>query len=277
MAPINVNEIVVIESLPAKDTLRTGEDLYQNLLSADALPVRLIQASSALDLSRSIAELTKLARQAQWVPVIHLEIHGAADKSGLVVASGEFIPWETFAAWIRGLNIATKNSVLVVLGVCSGLYLSTAAAVNPFEPAPFYGVIGPDRTINPFVMYHGFLAFYRELLTSVDIAKAVDALRSHSLPEYSGLDTAMLFRRGMARYDKTQLAGPGLTRRVKKGLRKVPAGEITRLGGRNKARMFFAAKVREVSAAKRDQFYEHFIMADVYPENAERFPPLDAS
>jgi hypothetical protein len=277
MAPITIHEIVIIESLSARDKLRTGEDLYRELASEKALSVSLRKPVAAVDLFRCVAELTARAARESWVPLVHLEIHGASDKAGLVVASGEFVGWEQFAGWLRDLNIATRNSVLVVLGVCGGLYLSTAAAVSPFEPAPFYGLIGPDRTINSFVMYHGFRAFYRELLTSGDIAKVVDRLRSHSLPEYSGLDTAMLFRRGMEVYDRTQLKGDGLVRRIKKGVRKLPPSEIAKYGGRNKARQGLAQRIREFSAQHRDRYYEHFIMADAFPENADRFPPLGAA
>lgn len=276
MAPVEINEIVIIQSLPLRDKLKTGEDLYRELVAEKVLPVSLRTPATAFDLSQCIVELSARAARELWVPLVHLEIHGASDKAGLVLASGEFVGWQQFAGWLRELNIVTRNSVLMVLGVCGGLYLSTAAAVSPFEPAPFYGVIGPDRTINSFVMYHGFRAFYRELLTSGDIARAVDRLRSHSLPEYSALDTAMLFRRGMEVYDRTQLKGDGLVRRVKKGMRKLPPSEIAKYGSRNKARKGLAQRIREFSAQHRDRYYEHFIMADAFPENVERFPPLGA-
>ena len=274
---IDANEIVIIESLPSGEVLRTGEDLHRHLTGEDKLPVRLYKPVSAVELFECFRAMTVQASRLPWVPVVHLEIHGTFEKSGLVLASGEFVPWQRFAGELRELNVATRNSVLVVLGVCGGLYLSTAAAVSPFEPAPFYGLIGPDRPINSFVMYHGFVAFYRELLSSGDIAKAVDQLRARSLPEYSGLDSAMLFRRGMEVYDRTQLKGEGLARRVKKGMRKLPPSEIAKYGGRNKARKGIAQRIREFSASERNRYYEHFIMADAFPENAQRFPPLDAT
>ncbi len=277
MAPITANEIVIVESLPPQEAFRTGEELCRQLSSETQLPVTFRKPVRATELFHVIQDMTRQASEMPWAPVVQLEIHGTSSKSGLVVASGEFIAWQRFAAELRELNVATRNSLLVVLGVCSGLYLSTAAAVSPFEPAPFYGLIGPDRSVNSFVMYHGFLAFYRELLSSGDIAKAVDQLRLRNLPEYSGLDTAMLFRRGMEVYDRTLLQGEGLARRVKKVMRKVPPSEIARYGGRNKARKAFAQKLRDISALERDGYYQHFIMADIYPENAQRFPPLGAA
>jgi hypothetical protein len=77
------------------------------------------------------------ASDGRRVPIIHLEIHGDSDRQGLVMASGEFLPWARIASALRELNIVVRNSIVLVLGVCSGAFILTAAANSPFEPAPF--------------------------------------------------------------------------------------------------------------------------------------------
>jgi hypothetical protein len=270
---VHVNEVVIIESL-SEGEAPTGAELHATLSTADLpIPVKLIQIDTAAQL---FDVLTQMHLQAQryegnWVPLVHFEIHGDEERRGLVMASGELVAWKRVASYLREVNIATKNSVIVVLGVCSGAFLLTAAATSPFEPAPFCGLIGPDRPVLNFFLPHGFRAFYLDLLSSGDFVTAVNLLRQRTLPEYGGYDTAMLFRIGWTKYETYNTHGEVLAERVKKIMRRMPPAEIAQHGSRNRARAAIAARIRD-AGARRDEYYAHFVMADIYPENAQRFP-----
>jgi hypothetical protein len=267
-----VSELVIIESLPS-DERQTGTELHQSLRSgADfEIPATLIRVTTAAELLAKIVQMREHAAKAGglWIPMVHLEIHGDVEQQGLVMSSGEFLSWNDLAAAIRELNIAVKNSIVVVLGVCSGAFLMTGAATSPFERSPFYGIIGPHTPVTNEHLVDAFRAFYSTLIRTGDFVAAVNELRQR-IPEYGGYHTAMLFRIGWEKYKGLSFGGK-LADRVRRIMRRMPPSEIQRYGGRNKARLAIAEKIR-TGAENRDRHYHHFIMADLYPENLDRFP-----
>lgn len=274
---MNVTELVIIESLPETE-LQTGSELHKALAGAHGptIPMKFIRLRAAGQLLNVIGQMRDQAKRVPgWVPVVHLEIHGDVHRRGLIMPSGELLPWGPLAVAFREVNIVVRNSVILVLGVCSGAFALTAAANSPFEPSPFYGVIGPDRPVIGYFLPHGFLAFYMTLFRTGDFVMAVNDLRQRTLPEYGGYDTATLFRMGRRQY-AAYLYGEKLRKRVKRVVRRLPAGEVARYGGRNKARLAIARRIQD-SGASWEAYYNHFIMADIYPENATRFPPIDAA
>jgi hypothetical protein len=206
--------------------------------------------------------------------MLHLEIHGHINREGLVLASGEFLSWLDIAPHIRELNVAVRNSIVLVLGVCSGAFALTAAANSPFEPSPFYGLVGPDRPIPGALLPDGFEAFYSTLLDTRDFVPAVDILRRF-LPEYGGYDTATLFQMGWLKYIEA-CYGDALATRVDRILSRIPEREVVRAGGVVKASAAIAAQI-QATLEDRDRHYKQFIMADRYPEIADRFPKIRAA
>ncbi len=206
--------------------------------------------------------------------IVHFEIHGDARRAGIVLASREFLPWHLVSDALRRLNVIMKNSIVLVLGTCSGAFVLTAVANSPFERAPFYGVIGPDRPVVNSFLPIGFSAFYKTLLVAGDFVAAVSELRARTLPEYGGYDCAHLFRIGLEKYSEYS-QGAHLAKRVKKIMRRLPAHTIALAGSRDRARQTVASQIRE-TATDRHALYRHFIMADLYPENEERFPAWNA-
>ncbi len=264
-----------MESLPPGEP-RTGKDLHGVLSASGVVPIpvsfrRINTAHSFFRVIRSMCE--HATRFSWWKPIVHLEIHGDADRGGLVLASDEFLPWNAVTDALRQVNVITKNSVVLVLGTCSGAFVLTAVANSPFERAPFYGVIGPDRPVLNFFLPIGFRAFYTTLLATGDFVPAVNELRGRTLPEYGGYDCAHLFRVGLAKYEEYS-RGEHLVKRVKKIMRRLPALAIAQAGSRNRARKLLAHQIRETTKDRRS-LYRHFIMADLYAENEERFPEWD--
>jgi hypothetical protein len=272
---IQFNEIVIIESLPVGER-KTGTELYQHLTAGNPVPVAvsLFTPQTAEDLFQVLDGLALRAQAGPWVPLIHLEMHGRKDL--IATASNERIKWDDLAVPIRHLNVAVKNSIIMVLGVCSGAFMATAAANSPFEAAPFAWLVGPDRKVYDYFLAIGFRAFYAELLASGDFTKAMIALRAHTLPEYTALDTATLFRKSREVYEKTQAQGSVLRQRAKRIFKQRRHALILEYGGNNKARAAVAAKIQDMSP-RWDEYYRHFIMADLYPENEHRFPPLQGA
>jgi len=266
---------MIIQSLRPDEKPQSGTELYEYLTTNDEIPVAvsLHEPKTADQLMTLLEDAALRAQAGGWIPLIHFEMHGAATKNALVTASGESITWGDVASPLRHINLAVRNSLIVVLGVCSGAYIGTAAANSPFEPSPFTWLVGPDRPVIGFFLPIGFKAFYKELIETGDFVKAVGRLRQHTLPEYTALDIATWFRKSREVYEATQTRGPILKERVKRIFRARRAALVAQYGSNNKARAALAAIIQDTSSRWPD-YYRHFVMADIYPENEKRFPQL---
>jgi hypothetical protein len=203
--------------------------------------------------------------------MLHVEIHGHANRDGLVFASREFLSWEDISPYFRALNVTVRNSLVVILGVCGGAFALTAATNSPFDPTPFYGLIGPDRPVPGVLLPDAFEAFYIELLRTGDFVPAVNILRRF-IPAYGGYDTATLFQLGWRKYVE-MCNGDTLTTRVDNIVARIPQSELGSVGGIEKARAAIAAQI-QATIHHRDRHYQRFIMTDRYPEIADRFPAI---
>lgn len=272
---MNVSELVILQSLPANET-QTGSLLKESLTTVHRLPipVTLLNVATADDLIRFLNHMQASAEKSRgaWVPMLHLEVHG--NPAGLGLASNEFLPWETLAPCLRRLNVTVRNSVVLVLGVCSGAFAMTAAATSPFEPSPFYGLVGPDQPVPIAYLPDAFEAFYTNLLRTGDFVPAVNALR-HYLPEYGGYDTATLFRLGWTKYVEA-CHGQQLAERVERIVTRIPGARNAGVSEMANARAAIAQQIRE-TVSHRDRYYSRFIMTDIYPEITDRFPVIGAA
>jgi hypothetical protein len=266
---------VIIESLPSAER-QTGAELYNHLAGQSDIRVvvTLERPRTADELFSALDQAALRAQAGSWVPLVHFEMHGTTERDAVVTASGERVKWNDVAEPLRHINIAVQNALIVVLGVCSGAFIGVAAANNPLEPAPFAWLVGPDRPVSEFFLPVGFKALYAELLATGNFAKAVIELRQRTLPEYTAFDTAQLFRRGCESYDRTQTRGPVLAQRVKRIFRQRRSALVAEYGSNNKARAAVAREIQESSSERWREYYRRFIMADRYPENEERFPPI---
>jgi hypothetical protein len=272
---VNVSELVILQSLPRHET-QTGSLLKEalNTIHRVPIPVTLVDVPTADSFLRLIDHMQMCSEKSRgaWIPMLHFEIHGS--REGLGLASDEFLSWETIAPYLRKLNVTVRNSIVLVLGVCSGAFAMTAAANSPFEPSPFYGLVGPDQPVPAAYLPDAFEAFYVKLLGTGDFVPAVDSLRQY-LPEYSGYDTATLFRLGWSKYVERS-RGEQLAERVERIVGRISEAQIVGMSEMADARVAIAQQIQQ-TVLHRDDHYSHFIMTDIYPEIAERFPVIHSA
>ena len=268
---IQLNLLVIVESLrPDED--QTGSQLYQYLQSKP-LPIEteLYRPATRAELFDVLERLAQRAEAGACVPIIHLEVHGS--KQAVQVSSMEIISWHELSVPLRRVNLAVRNSMIVTTAVCYGAYIGTAAATHPSDPAPFCGAVGPGEEVYSDDLLAGFRAFFDELLHTGNFAVAIKALQQHNLPGFVPLDMATLFAKGYGQY-ASSLDGPEFEARVDELLAQLPPEEVARRGGSAKAREDIVRTLRNYRE-RREAKWVHFIMADLYPENRERFASLE--
>jgi len=266
------NAIYILESLPTGE-FRTGEELQDSLneLFSDGRPaprVIYIRTPSRTELLSALATIATEVRTVGVGPLLHLEVHGLEDISGVALASGETITWSDIKPYLQSINVATGLHLFVMLSVCTGAGL--VRAIDAGDQAPFWGMIGSDSSLPSSVLLAANREFYRVFFNKSDGAEAwramnvltagsdvqfsfyaavhVFQLTFYSYVKQEGRPQAIAARASMLRM-KWQLFGPPTQ----------PPPFETLLG------------LHEMMFHK---YYRQFFLIDLFPENRNRFPLL---
>ncbi|MFH1468346.1 MAG: hypothetical protein ABIO70_28415 [Pseudomonadota bacterium] len=276
------NFIYVVQSLrPGEKATgaRLHEEELQGLLEELAsvgaeIGSELVNVAGRRDLLDFLERVRNEVGSIGRFPVLHVEIHGTDDKTGLRLASGEFVPWSDLVSPLTAINAEMRNNLFLTLAVCSGAYL--AQILSAAHPAPFWGLVGPHDREWDGVLLDGFTAFYKVFLTELDGRKALHALReatdaAQANAKYLFFDAESTFRKAFRAYVEQKCSAEAVETRLKwiseqaRGL-----DALTK-----EQREALTADVRDRMLDPRPAFQDfrrvHF-MIDKFPENDARFP-----
>jgi hypothetical protein len=173
------SDIRIIQSLEDGER-KTGTELFETLryyplkLGNEKLDVLLDDIKTYDDLKSIFADIRERIKNQNRIPIIHFEIHGDENKSGLILSSGDFIPWGDVVKYLVEINILTRNSLIVVMGVCFGSYIGLDALTRTFSFPPklphegrsaFTWMIASSESVTDRQIYEAFIDFYDNLMS----------------------------------------------------------------------------------------------------------------
>ena len=88
---------------------------------------------------------------------------------------GELLKWKDFYDCIRPLNIKTGHLLFLVMAMCKSIAL--ISSINPEERAPYRAFICTTRPVCADEIYRGFMAFYENYYSMLDIIEAIKAIQ----------------------------------------------------------------------------------------------------
>lgn len=274
---IKFNRIYIIESLQSGER-KTGTELHDDLLkwknvqhpdfeSVLKSPTNRNEFFSLCD------EILDKCINEHISPIIHFEIHGASDYSGLILSSGELVTWDELSDKIRPINHQLKNGLFITMGVCRGCYFMSKDVVD--QPSLFQGIVASFDRLYNWDIYVQFYSFYEELFTSFDLNKAYEKLieanpaakDANSRFNYACYSSEYIFAMVQTDYDEKQCTEEAFRQRA---LDEIAIGKLTfisRQDKRAKIRKF----VKRGLQTKEKYFaeaYVRYFMLDTYPELA---------
>ena len=270
---IEFNRIYVIESLPSGDE-KTGTKLHNDLLQwlpyrFDGFQSILMEPKNKLEWTQVMAKILA-DTQKGGRPIVHLEIHGSADKDGLVLASGELVSWEEMKSILTEINIASRMNLFVTLAVCHGAYLLTQYHLN--ERAFCYGILGSFDALKVSDLKIRFNEFYEELFTSFDVVKAYQRLLNANPgvnDDYECISALEMFYKVYRNYILYEVEDP---ERVKeRALEAASEGGVV-LNTQEEREAFQRDFARLLHQKKNEYYVVHstkFLMIDLFPEKKE--------
>lgn len=272
---VKFNRIYIIESLQARDR-KTGTELHNDLLKWKNVDYPCFESVlknpvTCNDFFSICDDILDKCINENISPIIHLEIHGASDQSGLVLSSGELVTWEELSIKIRDINYQLKNGLFITMGVCHGCYFMSYDIVS--KPSLFQGIVASFDELFDGGIYIQFYSFYEELFSSFDINKAyrklIEANPDAKTPDkkfnYMCYSSEYIFAMVQTDYDEKQCTKEAFEQRAKD---EIAAGNITfvsRQDKRAKIRQFVDKGIK-TKAKYFEKAYRNYFMLNDYPE-----------
>ena len=158
------------------------------------------------------------------------------------------------------LNIASGCQLLLVVAACFG-FDAIRMMGRLTERAPFWAAVAPSKSAFPDQLHRGFVEFYTEFVASGDGDLAIAKLVPFECG-YRFLTCEQFFHWAYTAFEE---------RYTSKAVAKKVNNSLSRSGwdpGSLKAR-------EQGISERRPQYFRerflHFVMADLYPENTQRF------
>jgi hypothetical protein len=276
MATFEFNKVYVIESLDETKEKLTGKELYDDLLRWKEFQIadfkaEYISVDSKQTFLKTLETIKDECTTKGHYPILHLEIHGSSDTTGLVLKTGELITWNELYQDLVAINSIVGNNLFITLAVCHGGYIMQLIKID--NPAPYWGFIGSFDDIAVFDLLIRYNEFYDVFLRNFNLNEAVKKLHeaNPSVPStYRFINSEQTFKNINRKYFNEKFSEEQIKLRFEDGL-KQNNWNIKDRNLKNQYRIKFRI---ELLKSKRDYFEKHkrtFFMFDNFPENEKRF------
>jgi hypothetical protein len=197
--------------------------------------------------------------------MLHVECHG--DEDGFQLADGSLADWEELKLPITELNVATRLNLLIAVAACTGGALAKVVRIS--DRAPFWGLIGPTKTLTAGELEKAYSALYLTLLSTKSPAKAVEAMDAATKPGLFWRTTSQgLFEKVWAGYKKEYCSAEALEARAKRMRERLEQLSGKSLPTTDELKSLLVNQ--EPKAFER--FRATFFMCDLFPEHSSRIP-----
>lgn len=106
--------------------------------------------------------------------LIHISMHGSADRDGLLANDSKLITWEEVLDKARFINVKSKNGLFLILAVCHGSYIGEKISIK--KKSPFNMILSSQYEESLMDIYNLFQNIYNKLVFDNNLVNAfVDA------------------------------------------------------------------------------------------------------
>lgn len=263
------NQILVVDSIPTggyNTAKRLFEDLETYATAYSPSPaVRYVRVENATEFFQCILMSKNDAEERDIIPMLHIECHG--NEEGFQFADGSLADWDELKVPLTELNVATGLNLIVAVAACTGGALAKVMRMG--DRAPFWGLIGPTRTLTAGELEKAYSALYLTLLSTKSPANAVQAMEQATSQGLFWRTTAQgLFEKVWRNYKSEYCTASALEMRGKRMMEHLRVSGVSPLPSMDELMRRFIG--REPVAFER--YRQTFFMCDLFPEHSIRFP-----
>lgn len=270
MASAHFNKVIIIQSLnDGKTGSRLFDDLNVLTVFTDGLvTVELKDVHFSTDFINFLEKIAADVRKGIYMPLLHIESHGAEDQSGLVLSSGEYISWEKMKKPLCEINDATQMNLIVAISACFGAGLTQALTIT--DRAPLWALVGPLEAMYPDDLLCDYGEFYNELLKSRDGDEAIRRLnrdRTGNEVLYYFTTAESFFEQVWIRYVNESCSDQTLNNRANSMIRQLRGKKRrSQIPSRNSIKQMYLDGLPEAF----EKYSKRFFLLDIYPGIADR-------
>ncbi|TAK92403.1 MAG: hypothetical protein EPO06_00905 [Burkholderiaceae bacterium] len=263
------NQILVVDSIPTGEyntAKRLFEDLETYATAYSPSPaVRYVRVENAAEFFQCVLMSKNDAEGRDIIPMLHIECHG--DEDGFQFADGSLADWDELKVPITELNVATGLNLMVAVAACTGGALAKVMRMG--DRAPFWGLIGPTRTLTAGELEKVYAALYLTLLSTKAPANAVQAMDQATTPGLFWRTTSQdLFEKVWRSYKSEHCTAAALEMRGRRMMERLRESGVSPLPSMDELMKRFIS--HEPIAFER--YRQTFFMCDLFPEHSNRFP-----
>lgn len=259
------NQILVLDSIPQGE-LNTARRLFEDLdtyakAHGPSPTIVYLRIQTADDLFTLLSQCRQRAIHDDIYPLLHLECHG--DVDGFTLADGTYAPWEELKVPLTELNVSMRLNLLITVAACTGAAL--AMVLRAGDRAPYWGLIGPSRTLSAGELEKAYLAFYTTLMRTKSSSEAMAALEGASeAGMFAAVSAQGLFDRVWQGYLDGHCTDEALVQRAQ-GIRAQLPPDAPHTIDDLKAILLAQGPITL------QRFWKTFFMQDLYPDHVKRF------
>jgi hypothetical protein len=174
MEAAKIGTIIIIESLKDNET-KTGSNLYNDVIcryleyhgNKKKIKHELHIINSKSDFFILLKEIIQNYKSYPSGILLHFEMHGASDKSGLVLSNDSHITWKELQVPFIELNVILDNELYISMATCFGRFLHEAIEFR--KKAPFRAFISASKEVSPVQISQSFEAIFEKLAETCDL------------------------------------------------------------------------------------------------------------
>lgn len=263
--------LVIVDSIPTGEC-NTARNLRDDLKIAAAAyaptpQIEYLRVESAQDLLHFLSKCRDEVIAGRGTPMVHIECHG--DEEGFGLADQSFIDWSDLKLPFTELNVATRLNLMIAVAACTGGALGKITSMG--DRAPFWGLIGPTRTMLPTELEAPYRALYTTLFQTKSPEEAMKAMDAAAPPNSFWRTTAQgLFQNGWTGYEDQYCNATAMEARAQRLLKRLQSAHPGPYPSVEECKAVLAA----LKPSQYDRYVEIFFMLDLYPEHRQRFSGL---
>jgi hypothetical protein len=222
-----IQHIIMIESLV--DERLTGSELYNDCirrqieLQKSTLTHCLYKVDTKEEFKQLLEHIISTVSHLQNGLLLHLEMHGADNLKGLILANGEFISWRELVDFFRAINVGCCNHLYLSLATCNGRFLWQG--VDPDLKSPYSCYISASASVRPDEIVEEYFRLFENLIRQGNLIEAYLAMEDAGTHFYYK-DSETTFEEAYKVSKETALEDPGF----KKELLKKAEDEMNKQG-----------------------------------------------
>lgn len=211
----DINHIIVIESL--LNERETGTELYNDIIirhidyRKSNITHKLHKVNTKEEFKNVLNYYYANSPYMSGGILLHLEMHGEDQLTGLVLSNGSLLTWEELVTLFRQINVNSCNNLYITMATCNGRFLYKG--VHPHDKSPYSCYISASETVTNKEIIEQFSLLFESLIANGNLVNSYLEMESHGTNFYYK-DSRVTFEEAFKVTARSFLSDPDIKKEI---------------------------------------------------------------